>query len=531
MSYRVCLPTAGTGSRLGSATRYINKSLITISLQPSISRIINQFPDDTEWVIPLGCHGDQVRDFLELAYPNRTFFFANVNPYEGPKSGLGLSILSVRQFLQQPFIFISCDTLVSGSIPSPDTNWMGFAKAEQIDSYRCLSIENGSVKSLLEKGEGLLHRDYPYIGIAGISDYSTFWNAMETGGIEAITQGESWGLRSLIPQGIQAIPFEWWDTGTPLSLENTRRHFQSTQPHDAPHILEKENEAIWFIDDHVIKFSADSAFIANRVQRTTELGSYVPQITGVRNQFYQYKRVEGDVLASTVTRPVFEQFLEFSKGFWEPHALSEAENSDFRTRCLHFYKDKTEARIQQFYTTFNRNDMAQSINDTPMPLLSELMQQVPWELLSNGLPVRYHGDFHFENILHDRRTGKFTLLDWRQDFAGLLKTGDQYYDFAKLLHGILVSHEMVDRNLFKVEWSDSEIRYEILRSSRHVECEHLFETWLTTNGYSVFKVRLLTAIVYLNIAALHHYPYSLFLFALGKDLLAKTLQENGLTPS
>jgi len=37
------------------------------------------------------------------------------------------------------------------------------------------------------------------------------------------------------------------------------------------------------------------------------------------------------------------------------------------------------------------------------------------------------------------------------------------------------------------------------------------------------KVRVLTALIFLNIAALHHYPYSLLLYGLGKKMLHNEL--------
>jgi hypothetical protein len=35
---------------------------------------------------------------------------------------------------------------------------------------------------------------------------------------------------------------------------------------------------------------------------------------------------------------------------------------------------------------------------------------------------------------------------------------------------------------------------------------------------------VLTALIYLNIAALHHHPYSLLLFALGKSMLKSEME-------
>jgi len=106
MGYRVCIPCAGIGSRLGGLTKFINKSLVSLSNRPTLSYIIQQFPFDTEFVIALGYKGHLIKEFLTLAYPERHFFFVDVFPYEGKGSGLGLSLHFCKQYLLEPFIFI-----------------------------------------------------------------------------------------------------------------------------------------------------------------------------------------------------------------------------------------------------------------------------------------------------------------------------------------------------------------------------------------------------------------------------------------
>jgi aminoglycoside phosphotransferase (APT) family kinase protein len=149
-----------------------------------------------------------------------------------------------------------------------------------------------------------------------------------------------------------------------------------------------------------------------------------------------------------------------------------------------------------------------------------------WEWLSDGIPGRFHGDFHFENVLWSEKNERFTFLDWRQEFGGSLTTGDIYYDLAKLLHGLIVCHELISRDYYDVEWNEDDIRFDLLRRHILVECEQRYEEWLGEHGYDVRKVRVLTALVYLNIAALHHYPYSLLLYALGKCMLKQVLSTN-----
>ncbi len=520
MSYRVLIPTAGTGSRLGDLTRYLNKSLVTIANRPVLAYLIDQFPADSEFVIALGHKGYLVREFISLAYPQRTFFFADVDPFEGPGSGLGLSVLMCKQFLQEPFVFCSCDTLVGEPIPPPDNNWMGHAKVDDIRPYRTLHLAEKQVTEICEKGaEG--PNLAAYIGLAGIKDHTIFWDSMASGEDEAIRTGEAYGMRSLLSKDVRGIAFTWWDTGNKESLAKTKEKYKRA---NAPNILDKPNEAIWFVNDNVIKFSTNEDFILNRVKRATQLTEFCPPVIDSTSHMYKYREVEGKVLSEVITLPLLDIFLDHSASFWQRYELNQDDQIIFRRACLSFYRDKTEQRIQQFYRTFQRVDGTERINGVPMPTLADLLAGLDWDWLSDGLPGRFHGDFHFENVLWAEKNERFTFLDWRQEFGGSLTIGDIYYDLAKLLHGLIVCHELITRDLFEVVWNENEIRFDLMRRHLLVECEQQYMEWLAENGYDARKVRVLTALVYLNIAALHHCPYCLLLYALGKLMLKNSLE-------
>jgi hypothetical protein len=518
MTLRVCIPTAGTGSRLGDLTTYLNKSLVTMANRPVLSHLIEQFPQEAEFVIALGHKGHLVREFLALAYPQRRFLFSEVDPFEGPGSGLGLSLLACQEHLQQPFVFISCDTLVGESIPPPAENWMGYAQAEELAPYRSLDVADGRVLAICEKGEGSRPRHRPYIGLAGIHDYRAFWTAMRSGGDGAIQSGEAHGLRALVAAGIRAHGFTWHDTGNREALARARALYREP---DTPNILEKANEAIWFVAGEVIKFSDDPGFIANRVERSRKLRGFAPEVTGAQPHMYRYPKAEGRVLSEVANVPLFERLLKHCQEFWQPAVLDQDQLRGFHRCCLSFYRDKTLERVELFYRNFRRRDGVEAINGKPMPKLAALLNALEWDWLADGLPGRFHGDFHFENILWSPVAQRFTFLDWRQDFGGSLTIGDVYYDLAKLLHGLIICHELIARDHFRVDWGEQEIRYDFHRKQALVECEHYFGHWLESAGYDIRKVRVLTALVYLNIAALHHYPYGLLLFALGKSMLCR----------
>ena len=514
MKYRVLLPTAGLGTRLGNLSKNVNKALVAVDNKPVISHVIEKFPKDVEIVVALGYKGNLVRDYLQMAHHDRTIIFVDVERYVGPGSGLGHTILACKDHLQCPFVFCTNDAVILENIPAPSENWMGYTDIENSEDYRSVNIgKDGIVKNLYEKDEGLNAK--PYIGVAGINNYSMFWQNMLDGVLYGSIQiGESYGLRKMIDQGakVRAKKFSWYDTGNLKNLKKTREVFKRK---NSPEILEKPNEAIWFANNRAIKYAEDKTFISDRIQRSKVLKGYVPEVIDFNDNMYCYKLINGKTMSRCITKPLFLRFLEWIGSFWSATELSESEQADFRNRCISFYKEKTEKRIFQYFSRFRVSDGEELINDVQVSKLSDLLDKVDWGLLSNGAPTRYHGDLHFENILV-AENGEFCLLDWRQNFAGLKDYGDVYYDLAKLYHGIIVSHELVNKNYFNIKREGEVVTFDILRNHKLTEAEKIFESFIAEQGYDLYKVRLLTALIFLNIAPLHHHPYSEFLFYLGK---------------
>ena len=79
-----------------------------------------------------------------------------------------------------------------------------------------------------------------------------------------------------------SIKFEWYDTGNRDILLKAKEKLKQD---DEPNILEKPNEAIWFVEDKVIKFCIDEMFIHNRAKRSKWLKPYVPKVLDVHMLF------------------------------------------------------------------------------------------------------------------------------------------------------------------------------------------------------------------------------------------------------
>ena len=512
---KVCIPTAGIGRRLGNITKVLNKSLVDIDLKPAISHIIDNFPKNTEFVIPIGYKGSLVKSFLKITYPERKFLFVKVDKFRGNGSGLGLTLLKAKKYLQSPFIFISCDTIFKGKIPNLKTNWVGFSDKKNLNKYRGIKInKRKKVLSFLNKKFKSTKSNKTYIGIAGVKNYKDFWKNMEADKIKSIRLGEIFGLMELKDK-ILAKSFEWNDIGNLKDLKYAKdRINKNSKKHN---ILEKSDEKIWFANNKVIKFFNNETIVRNRIKRSKILKNYIPKIISSKKNLYSYNYYDGEIFSNIDNFDIFKKLLNL---IWKFHnSKKKMFNKNFQLKCLKFYKNKTYKRLDLFYEKFNIEDKETIINNSNIPKLKTILENINWKYISKGLICNFHGDLHFENILYSKKNKSFKFLDWRQDFEGDINYGDAYYDYAKLMHGLLVSHEMVRKNKYVIRWRRDSINYSINSKKIYKQYIKHFIFWLNKKKIDVRKVNFITGLIFLNIAALHHFPYSLFLYAIGKKMV------------
>ena len=173
------ITTSGTGSRLGHFTRATNKALVRVGGRPAVSWIIDAYPSAVPLVVTVGHCATQVRDFLRRAYPDRNITTVAVDPFEGPGSSLGYSLLQAESLLQRPFIFHACDSIVFDVVPAPDHNWAMGATVQDggrdvdVTQYRTQRVRDGHLCAVLEKGEQPFSA--VHCGVVGIRDFLSFW--------------------------------------------------------------------------------------------------------------------------------------------------------------------------------------------------------------------------------------------------------------------------------------------------------------------------------------------------------------------
>jgi choline kinase len=514
VDYKVLITTSGVGSRLGELTKFTNKSLIRVGKKPAISYIVEKYPPDIEIVITLGYFGDQVKDFLTLAYPEKKFNFIYIDNFDKDGSSLAYSMMQSSSELQCPFIFHASDTIIQKSeIPRPEKNWVSYSIIDNYTNYRILDKNAFKIHD-----KGHIGLNTAYIGLAGIYDYEFFWKSLQ----KIIEQdpnnknlSDCDSINTMIDKSWSLYQFDdWIDIGNSSELKSARQKI-----FDKFDILDKVDESIFLFDKFVIKFFYDKKICKNRVERCKILTGLSPKLIAYTDNFYKYEFIDGDNLSEILNENIFVNFLNWSeKNLWKQN-----ENfDDFYKICDDFYFKKTQIRLNKFFEDNNLSDTNTKINGFDVPPISELFDKIDKNWICKTVPFQFHGDFILENIIYNKN--KFILLDWRQDFGGDIKNGDLYYDLSKLNHNLLLNHKVVYQKLFEVKEDNNGIHCDILRSDIMTNCREIFHDWIKNKKLDFNKVQLITSLIWLNMSPLHDSEIGKFLFYFGKLNLYKCLK-------
>lgn len=527
MSYKVLITSAGTGSRLKAHTSLRNKGLITLGLRPAICRIIDTFDPKIPLVIAVGYQKESLIEILNEMYQHRNIQFVIVDNFEGEGSGLGHTLLCCEPYLQCPFIFSPNDTIIGHDKVDLDPNfygnWIGLYdnRDNKIDPshYRCVEASENSVTSILPKG---ITTQHIYLGLCGIKDYRKFWNSMRDNK-DAILEGESFGLNRLSNKSAVFIS-QWHDTGNINAIETAFKAYADTEHN----ILPKKEEAIWIDQGRCVKYHNDPNFISDRITRLKFLPDRLtPNILSVGESYFSYEFAQGRLLSQITDVKIFDNFLhQMKENLWQNTAEGCVRSNQIQEE---FYYSKTKVRVNEYLHRFDQADNVEVINGVNVMAVKKALECIHWDAFySKAIWSNFHGDLHGENVIYQSDKNSFMLLDWRQNFGkGNYEYGDLYYDLGKILHGLIVRHSMVKDDRYHVKnLRSGSVEIDIDTSNSFIELRENFYNWTREQSYDVQRVDFITALIFLNIAALHHYPYSKFLFILGQYLLNKVIKHD-----
>jgi len=508
----VCLLAAGLGTRMGIYADMINKTLLPVHEKAIISHIIDQFPDDTNFVVAVGYKHEQVMSYLKIAHPTRIFTFVHVGDFSGPGSGPAVSVSKCKHLLHGPFMIIACDALYTGLAQIPtDENVVAVSAIpiERSPDYCNIVTEGDRVTDIIDKR--YCESGIAANGVYNIFDVEKFFANLS--GTEL-----SSGYQNLVTY-VQLIPFV--DLGT---FEKYQTYYDNSMNSTVSYDYSKTDEFLYFVNNRVVKFFKDIEITDDRVIRARYKPLHFPKID-VSGQFYGYDYETGHTLYENNPIQLFETFVHWlDTDFWPPiqpsmHPDAAAEYPLTKKMCLSFYYDKTMRRLEKFrqkYPDFN----PQMINNVRVTMNMEtVLNQINWDdLCGKSLDERsafIHGDLQFDNIIYNPGEDRFVMLDWRQDFAGRLAVGDKYYDIAKLIGGMIVNYDLIKKNQFWYkEPRPGHVQIEFTRRSTYDEMIALLRT-----KFNDPIIDDIVSLIYLNMSPLHGAPYDKLLFSLALQRL------------
>lgn len=516
MSINVCILAAGKGTRSRVFGGNLHKALLPLGNRAAISHIIDQFPRDSRFVVAVGHLGKQVRDYLALAHPDVSISFVDVDNYDGPGSGPGYSLWCCRDALRDDFYFTACDTLVTDPIPAGDTTWLGVSRVQHPERWCTVSVdEQGLVDALHYKVS--TGTNLAFSGIAFVRDGAAFWTGLEHAKEESGEWQVNSGLEALIPSGVRTVELGWRDTGTDENYIEALTHYPKNYTFTG-----KTTDATYLVGNRILKFFPAAESARRRYVRGQANCDVFAPVEGVSDHFFAYHFVDGSNLAHELSPESCRRFLSWMESaFW---TVQDCDATVFAGICLRFYSEKTRKRLAN-YLSIRSLQAEPNIEDEcgPYPTIGEMLDVLEPVLSFGGLPSRFHGDLHADNvIITGSQNPPFRLIDWREDFGGDLVVGDRYYDLAKFLHTLTFSVDAMERKAFTLVTTPSlHVENERDENLRRVEVafwEHV------TGRYDLRRILMIEAIAFVNMAPLYDRELGDYLYYLGRTRLRKAME-------
>lgn len=500
----------------------ICNTLLPIGNKAIIGRIVEQFNRNSEFVIAMVSYDQQTKDYLKIAYPELKVTFVQVASFNEPVPSIDVSLYSCKEKLLEPFIFTDCNILTLSPLPYVNTNWIGIQKADNIKNWYSVELNDSGNVTFINKKPTHINTNLVSIGIAYIKDYLAFWNGFENGmygKLQVIN-----GLRTLIPKGLKAIFMDLKYINDVQSYEEAILLYEKNYSFSG-----KITDVTYRHGNKIIKFFENPAISKMRYERAKKYNGIFANVLQLQGNFYSYTFQDGKQLSRIINFVECYKFLCWVEQYlWRDVSIDEEK---FFEVSYDFYYNKTLQRLNLFchkYLLGGEENDELFINDLRCDKVANLLNQIDPTFFRIGIPSTYHGDLHLDNIIKTK-TG-YVLIDWRESFGSSIDIGDRYYDLAKFLHVLELNVDVMDRYRYslKVDAKNYCINHDC--DYRSLEALEAFWRFVIDRGYSRNRIRILNALVYINMAPLYAREMGTYLYYLGRYSLQKALTiKNRLT--
>lgn len=230
----------------------------------------------------------------------------------------------------------------------------------------------------------------------------------------------------------------------------------------------------------------------------------------VEMEYYAYPTLHNAYIYSNYSlakwSDIFDVLLRVNKMF-RKYKL-EIENEKLNQTLHTLYVKKTIERLNQlksdpmFKSYFNdkikiNGKLYSSLNE----ILLTLEKNVETYLFNITELNVIHGDYFFANILFDTKYNFIRVIDPRGDFGGHGIFGDYRYDLAKLSHSVNGKYDYIIEDRFKLEYTESEIKFKILAKNTVEDIKDVFESKIDSKLLG--EIKLIESLLFLSMVPLH----------------------------
>ena len=505
MNQTVIIPTAGLGSRMGNYTKDLNKALLPYKDQPVLAHIIDKFPEDTRFIIPVGYLADQIKEFCSQAYGDRDITFVTVDDYTTAKSGTALTLLQCQSLIDSAFWYVPCDTYFTEQFTEGYTENVYFTKqvpATDTQLYTVFELDASNRISSVVFKQQYQSEQQAFTGLMYIESWAEFFSNLNDLNSNEFIHGINTGS---LTQPLTS----WLDFGSPTIYQtelSKSRTFDFT----------KKDELTYICNNRVVKWWLDPTIAKKKYDKVQTNPAVFPNNCTYQGHFMAYDYFEGQTLYEYNNADQFDNLLA-----WLESSVWQASTEVITLACHEFYKTKSLQRINKFLEQHPNLAPIDSVDGVIVKSYSYYLDRIDWLYLSmNSRAGFMHGDLQFDNIVIDK-TYCFKLIDWRHEFAGLVTIGDIYYDLAKMMGGLIINYARIKHHNFDIQFLDNTVTLSIPSVDDFNVYKQQLESYVVRNNLDLNKVKTLVPIIFWNMAPLHTAPFDLFLWYLGLKLFAE----------
>lgn len=502
MSNVVIIPTVGTGSRMGELTSNVNKALLPYKNKPILSHIIEQFPIDTKFLIPIGHLKEQVIDFCTLAYADRNIEYIEVDDYTSINSGTGYTLKQCKSYVNTPFWYIPCDTYFEEqlTIVPYDCYWVKNVDSDKSSLYTMFRISDYTIQDIQFKEHITDCSNYvAFTGVMYINDYVEFFNTLDN-----IDSNE---FIPAIPKNASVNLLNTWkDFGDPVQYIHALNESQKFD-------FTKKDEITYQCNNKVIKWWNDSTIAEKKYRKSQTNIDVYPKNVRYKGNYMVYDFFNGTTLYVHNDSSVFENLLS-----WLNNDVWKRSNVDISESALEFYKTKTLSRIDKFLKKYTNLTTINYIDGLPVRDYIYYLNNIDWDdLVHNTIPCYTHGDLQFDNIIINENN-EFKIIDWRHEFGSIVEYGDMYYDLAKMLGGFIINYANIKDNNFAISIESDHVYLSVPNIDDIDTYKKILKEFSINNNLDYKKISKMVSIIFWNMSPLHTEPFDLFLWYLGIKL-------------